>query len=280
MAIAKMSPGIVRFYFDSKAAMLVASLQFLAAEFEDQLLVPVVQAQVEPGRGARAAGRSLPRSRNRQPSQSFRLVRVLGRSQLAAGILRHLRTEGRELCRAGARAHRPLDRGHRAVAARSRRHRARTHRGSGNALAGFRVPARRRTSTGRAAKRRCMAYLRSVFPGRFAAARRVRRPRRGARAAGPSLCGMGIRRASAPASLERDASVPDFLADRRRTSPSFARAGDFVTADLGVERVLLIRDALRRRAGVRNSCPDVPHALGRRRAGAASGRASSARRTV
>ena len=34
VAIAKMSPGIVRFYFDSKAAMLVASLQFLAAEFE------------------------------------------------------------------------------------------------------------------------------------------------------------------------------------------------------------------------------------------------------
>ena len=36
VAIAKMSPGIVRFYFDSKAAMLVASLQFLAAEFEEQ----------------------------------------------------------------------------------------------------------------------------------------------------------------------------------------------------------------------------------------------------
>src|SRR5580704_128079 len=31
VAIAKMSPGIVRFYFDSKAALLVASLQFLAA---------------------------------------------------------------------------------------------------------------------------------------------------------------------------------------------------------------------------------------------------------
>jgi AcrR family transcriptional regulator len=34
VAIAKMSPGIVRFYFASKAAMLVASLQFLATEFE------------------------------------------------------------------------------------------------------------------------------------------------------------------------------------------------------------------------------------------------------
>src|SRR5277367_5417204 len=48
VAIAKMSPGIVRFYFDSKAAMLVASLQFLAAEFEEQVLVPVSKLKSNP----------------------------------------------------------------------------------------------------------------------------------------------------------------------------------------------------------------------------------------
>src|ERR1039458_1484230 len=48
VAIAKMSPGIVRFYFDSKAAMLVASLQFLAAEFEERLLVPVAKLKSTP----------------------------------------------------------------------------------------------------------------------------------------------------------------------------------------------------------------------------------------
>src|ERR1700691_2214624 len=48
VAIAKMSPGIVRFYFDSKAAMLVASLQFLSTEFEDQLLVPVSKLKSNP----------------------------------------------------------------------------------------------------------------------------------------------------------------------------------------------------------------------------------------
>src|ERR1700677_1419493 len=48
VAIAKMSPGIVRFYFASKAAMLVASLQFLAAEFEEQLLVPVMRLKSRP----------------------------------------------------------------------------------------------------------------------------------------------------------------------------------------------------------------------------------------
>src|SRR3984885_12253080 len=47
-AFAKMSPGIVRFYFTSKAAMLVASLQFLAAEFEEQLLVPVTRLKSRP----------------------------------------------------------------------------------------------------------------------------------------------------------------------------------------------------------------------------------------
>src|ERR1700733_15670216 len=47
-AFAKMSPGIVRFYFASKAAMLVASLQFLAAEFEEQLLIPVMRLKSRP----------------------------------------------------------------------------------------------------------------------------------------------------------------------------------------------------------------------------------------
>src|ERR1700678_884148 len=48
VAIAGMSPGIVRFYFDSKAAMLVASLQFLATEFEERLLLPVARLKANP----------------------------------------------------------------------------------------------------------------------------------------------------------------------------------------------------------------------------------------
>lgn len=41
VGIAGLSPGIVRFYFDSKDAMLVASLEFLANEFETRLIQPV-----------------------------------------------------------------------------------------------------------------------------------------------------------------------------------------------------------------------------------------------
>ena len=43
-----MSPGIVRFYFKSKAAMLVASLRFLVAEFEERVLIPVGRHQGDP----------------------------------------------------------------------------------------------------------------------------------------------------------------------------------------------------------------------------------------
>src|ERR1700730_16960304 len=48
VAIADMSPGIVRFYFDSKDAMLVASLAYLAAEFEERVLVPVARLKDTP----------------------------------------------------------------------------------------------------------------------------------------------------------------------------------------------------------------------------------------
>jgi TetR/AcrR family transcriptional repressor of bet genes len=48
VAIAHLSPGIVRFYFESKDAMLVASLEFLATEFEELVLVPVAALRERP----------------------------------------------------------------------------------------------------------------------------------------------------------------------------------------------------------------------------------------
>ena len=50
VAIADLSPGIVRFYFDSKDAMLLASLGYLAAEFEERVLVPVGRLKDSPAR--------------------------------------------------------------------------------------------------------------------------------------------------------------------------------------------------------------------------------------
>ena len=48
VALADLSPGIVRFYFDSKAAMLVASLEYLAAEFEERVMAPVARLKDSP----------------------------------------------------------------------------------------------------------------------------------------------------------------------------------------------------------------------------------------
>jgi AcrR family transcriptional regulator len=48
VALAGLSPGIVRFYFSSKAAMLVAALEYLAAEFETRVLRPVAALRHSP----------------------------------------------------------------------------------------------------------------------------------------------------------------------------------------------------------------------------------------
>jgi len=48
VALADLSPGIVRFYFDSKAAMLIASLEYLAAEFEQRVMAPVARLKDTP----------------------------------------------------------------------------------------------------------------------------------------------------------------------------------------------------------------------------------------
>ena len=50
VTIADMSPGIVNFYFETKAAMLVAALEQLAVEFEREVLVPVGALREDPAR--------------------------------------------------------------------------------------------------------------------------------------------------------------------------------------------------------------------------------------
>lgn len=48
VAFAGLSPGIVRFYFNSKAALLVAALEYLADEFEARVLRPVAALRHSP----------------------------------------------------------------------------------------------------------------------------------------------------------------------------------------------------------------------------------------
>jgi TetR/AcrR family transcriptional repressor of bet genes len=48
VSIADMSPGIVNFYFETKAALLVAALDYLAEEFEDRVLAPLAELRGHP----------------------------------------------------------------------------------------------------------------------------------------------------------------------------------------------------------------------------------------
>jgi TetR/AcrR family transcriptional repressor of bet genes len=48
VAIADMSPGIVNFYFETKAALLIAALETLAVEFEEKVLLPLAALRETP----------------------------------------------------------------------------------------------------------------------------------------------------------------------------------------------------------------------------------------
>src|SRR5271165_5012663 len=48
VAIADMSPGIVNFYFETKAALLVAALDHLASEFDERVLAPLAALHDNP----------------------------------------------------------------------------------------------------------------------------------------------------------------------------------------------------------------------------------------
>jgi TetR/AcrR family transcriptional regulator, transcriptional repressor of bet genes len=257
VAIAKMSPGIVRFYFDSKAAMLVASLQFLAAEFEERALQPVLRLKSTPVPAlellvdlyldpeiasprkvsvwyafwGEASSRQEYYDICGQKDESFaalvreligRLIDETSQPQLdpdgiALGLIGVLEMLWQDFA---FRSEEDIDRA--------------------------------------AAKRRCMAYLRSVFPGRFA-----QLP--GARDTPPDAGGAGgfagwVYGDARAALLERDGLFRRAWQIAAHVA-QIPRAGDFVTADLGAERVVVVRDADGALHALRNSCPEVPHAL-------------------
>jgi len=258
VAIAKMSPGIVRFYFDSKAAMLVASLQFLAAEFEEQLLVPVANLRSRPVAALeRMVGLYLdpdiasPRkvsvwyafwgeASSRQEyydicgnkDESFAvLVRDLIGRLIEETNQPHLDPDGIALGLIGA-----LEILWQDFAFQSEENIDR-----------------------QAAKERCMGYLRSVFPGQFSQA--------------PLPVG---ERSNPPAALQQIADWVYgnrfvFALERERIyrgawqvaghESQIPRPGDYLAVDTAAERVLLVRDSSGTVHALRNSCPHSPHAL-------------------
>jgi TetR/AcrR family transcriptional regulator, transcriptional repressor of bet genes len=259
VAIARMSPGIVRFYFASKAAMLVASLQFLAAEFEEQLLVPVARLKARPVAAlelmvdlyldpeiasprkvsvwyafwGEASSRQEYYDICGQKDESFAsLVRELIERLIIATSQPHLDPDGVALGLIGVlemlwqdfafRTEADIDRG--------------------------------------AAKRRAMAYLRSIFPGQFSAADTAAAPVRDTRLAG------WVYADSRLFAAERESLFQDawqFVGHQAQ----IPHAGDFLGVDLGIERALLVRDPEGKIRGFRNSCSEAPHILNAARSG-------------
>ena len=254
VAIAKLSPGIVRFYFKSKGAMLVASLRFLAAEFEERVMEPVGQLRGTPARaleklvelyldpdiasarkvsvwyafwGESTARREYQEICGQKDERFAILVHELIGRMIGESGQRHLNSDAIALGLMGAlevlwqgitfQAEDDVDRA--------------------------------------AARRRCMAYLASVFPGYFPM--------------------------SAATSDWRD--LPDESRHALERSRCFAHAwqlvgheqqlagqGDYLTIELSGARVLALRDAGRIRV-LHNNCPQQPHVLVKQREGRLAG---------
>ena len=250
VAIAKLSPGIVRFYFKSKGAMLVASLRFLSTEFETQVLEPVGRLRGTPVQ----ALQKLVDLYLDPAIASTRKVSVWYAFWGEATA----RQEYQEIC--GQKDDRfaalVLDLTHRMI------EESKQHHLDADAVALGLIGALEILWQGIAfqtegdvdrneARRRCMAYLASVFPGYFPSP--------------ASSSGWARLPADARLALERErcfARAWQLLGHVRE----IPRTGDFLALDLATTRTLVVRDGVQLRA-FQNNCPHQPHALVKERRG-------------
>ena len=246
VAIAKLSPGIVRFYFRSKAAMLVASLQFLATEFEERVVTPVVALREHP---ALALQRLVELYLDPEIASPRKVAVWYAFWGEANARQEYLAICGQKDANFAALVHDLVER---MIVASGRRHL------DSDAVALGLIGALEMLWQGFAfedeanidralARRRCMAYLRSVFPREFSALE-------GGRRCGDAWHARRLRRGARP-------RFPWRLAVRR-SRPGRSRRRRFCGARPG-------RDPCTRRAGrerrtvraFRNACRGLPHAL-------------------
>jgi TetR/AcrR family transcriptional repressor of bet genes len=259
VALADLSPGIVRFYFDSKAAMLVASLEHLAAEFGERVLVPVERLKDTPVQALRLlvnlyldADIASPRKVSvwyafwGEASARQEYQDICGKKdEEFAALVRELM--GRMIALSGA-AHLDAD----AVAL---------------GLIGVLevlwqgIAFQSEANVDRpAAVARSLRYLHSIFPGHFT------------EAAGSAPAGTGAAVVAAdrlPAHAYRDQAL--LSAEREQLlrpawqvighEAELRAAGDYLSGEVAGERVLVVRAERRRLHVFRNACRRRPHAL-------------------
>ena len=250
VAIAKLSPGIVRFYFKSKGAMLVASLRFLSSEFESQVLEPVrrlrdtpvlalqrmVELYLDPVIastrkvsvwyafwGEATARQEYQEICGQKDDRFAALVLELVTSMIEESQQRHLNADAVALGMIGA-----LEILWQGIAFQTE------------------------GDVDRAgARRRCMAYLASVFPGHFPAP--------------AGTTNWSKLPADARHALERErcfAGAWQLVGHLQEITET----GAFVSLELATTRALVLRDGPQLRA-FHNNCPHQPHALVKERSG-------------
>ncbi|MEA3178173.1 MAG: TetR/AcrR family transcriptional regulator, transcriptional repressor of bet s [Gammaproteobacteria bacterium] len=261
VALADMSPGIVRFYFDSKDAMLVASLAYLASEFEERVMVPVSLLKDTPVKALEQLVELYLDPEIASPRKVSVWYSFWGE---ASSRQEYLDLCGKKDEDFAALVHDLIE----GVIAET----GQTHLDADGVALGLigvlevlwqGIAFTNEVEIDRdAAKRRSFAYLRSVFPGQFAAAV----PRGSLTTAG---AGAQVTPANVPAwaysnnallALERDRLFrPSWqLVGHEADIP---QVGDYLTADLAGERVLVLRSSQTRIVAFRNSCRKRPHAL-------------------
>jgi phenylpropionate dioxygenase-like ring-hydroxylating dioxygenase large terminal subunit/AcrR family transcriptional regulator len=275
VALADLSPGIVRFYFESKAAMLVASLEFLAADFEQRVQLPVTRLRHTPVRALEllvelyldediASPRKVSvwycfwgEASSRQEyldicgrkDEDFEiLVRELMQRMIEESGERHLDADGVALGLMGV-----LEIMWQNIA---------FHNES---------DIDRRTQ-----KQRALNYLRSIFPRQFAhpaGSAEITRTR------GPAAFEASVALTRLPAWAYADTAL--FAAEREQLfrpawqfaahTRELARPGYYVAIDLASERALLLRDEAGAIRAFHNTCRRRPHALLTQRTGSLEG---------
>jgi TetR/AcrR family transcriptional repressor of bet genes len=262
VALADLSPGIVRFYFDSKAAMLVASLEYLAAEFEERVMAPVARLKDTPVEALRllvslyldadiasprkvsvwyafwgeaSARREYQEICGKKDDEFAALVRELMERLIAARGATHLDADGVALGLMGV-----LEVLWQGIAFESEANIDRAR-----------------------AVARSLAYLASVFPGEFTASAVPAAARHDA------ADGAGAASARLPARAYADAAL--LAAEREQLlrpawqvlghETELRAAGDYLSGELAGERALVVRAERGRLHAFRNTCRRRPHAL-------------------
>jgi TetR/AcrR family transcriptional regulator, transcriptional repressor of bet genes len=255
VTIADMSPGIVNFYFETKAAMLVAALEQLAVEFECEVLMPVGALREDPARALALLIDLYLDPELASPRKVSVWYAFWGEA--------NSRQEYHDIC--GKK-----DEGFAALVqdlvARLIAKTGQSNLDADGVALGLigaleilwqNIAFQDEADIDRVAyKRRCRAYLRSVFPDHFADKPGAGLPRPAVNLyADPDLFAIERDLILFPAwhPAAHDGDIPN--------------AGDYVAFQLAGERVLVVRGENRQVHAFRNACTARPHALGEGPAG-------------